>query len=429
MNPGDSGAPGGAPAETGAPGGAPAETGAPGGAPEDSGAPGGAPAETGAPGGAPEIRPTRETLAIVGLGLMGGSLGLAARAAGHVRSVVGYDPDAGVRRRALERGAVSEVAATPGAAVEQASVVVIAAPVSAIPGAYAALAGHLAPGTIVTDLGSAKAQIVASVGPCVPSGTAFIGGHPLAGSEKEGIDSADADLYRGAYWFLTPTPDTDPVAYGRLIRFLGGLGVHVLSMDPGRHDDLVALTSHLPQLLSSTLMGFAADISASEGGLPLITAGGFRDMTRVAASSPELWLDIIRGNREAVLGVLGRFRAALETTAGLIAAEDWPGLRETLAGAREGRASMPEKPGVTTRALMAVLVAVPDRPGAIAQVATTVGEAGVNIEDLTIVHSPSGGRGTIHLAVNGEAAARAAQTALGKRGFDASVVPGTVWGG
>lgn len=371
----------------------------------------------------------KETLAIVGLGLMGGSLGLAARAAGYAGPVVGYDPGPGVAERARERGAVNVVASTPGEAAERASVIVIAAPVGAIPAAYAALAPHLAPGTIVTDLGSAKAQIVAAVGPLVPPGTSFIGGHPLAGSEKDGIESAHADLYRGAYWFLTPTPDTDPVAYGRLVRFLGSLGVHVLSLDPSRHDELVALTSHLPQLVSSTLMGFAADIAASEGGLPLIAAGGFRDMTRIAASSPELWLDIIRGNRDAVLGVLGRFRAALETTASLIAAEDWPGLRDALAGAREGRANMPEKPGVATRALMAVLVPVPDRPGVIAEVATTVGEAGVNIEDLTIVHSPAGGRGTIHLAINGEAAARVAQAALGRQGHEASVVPGTVWGG
>lgn len=371
----------------------------------------------------------KESLAIVGLGLMGGSLGLAAQRAGHVAQVVGFDPAEGVAERALALGAVTAVAATPGEAVEGATVVVIAAPVGAIPGSYEALVGHLPPGAIVTDLGSAKAQIVATIGPRAPEGTAFIGGHPLAGSEKEGIDSADPELYRGAYWFLTPTQDTDPVAYGRLVRFLGGLGVHVLSLDPGRHDELVALTSHLPQLVSSTLMGFAADISASEGGLPLIAAGGFRDMTRIAGSSPELWLDIIRGNRSAVLAVLERFRTALENTAGFIAAEDWPGLRDALAGAREGRANMPEKPGVTSRALMAVLVPVPDRPGAIAEVATTVGEAGVNIEDLTIVHSPGGGRGTIHLAVNGEVAARLAQAALGRRGFEASVVPGTVRGG
>src|SRR5438128_932276 len=203
-------------------------------------------------------------------------------------------------------------------------------------------------------------------GSLVLPGAHFIGGHPIAGGEKEGIEAAEAELFRGAFWILTPTAETDPSAYGRLVRFLGGLGVHVLSLEPSRHDELVALTSHLPQLLSSTLMGFAADIAAAEGGLPLVAAGGFRDMTRIAASSPDLWLDIVRENRSAVLTLLERFQAALRSTAGYIAGEDWAGLRATLAAAREGRARLPEKPGVTPASLVELAVPVPDRPGVLA---------------------------------------------------------------
>lgn len=365
----------------------------------------------------------RETLAIIGTGLMGGSLGLACLASGAATRVIGYDADPTSLQRALARGAITDAAASPGEAVGAAGIVVIATPVGAIPAAFRTLAPHLRPGTLVTDLGSAKAELVAAIATAVPSGTHFIGGHPLAGSEKEGIDAADPELFKGAFWFLTPTADTDPGAYGRLVRFLGCLDVHLLSLDPARHDELVALTSHLPQLLSSTLMGFASDISGAEGGLPLVAAGGFRDMTRIAASSPELWLDIVRANREAVLVLLQRFQAALGTTTGFIQQGDWEGLRATLAAARAGRAALPEKPGVSPHSLVELVVPVPDRPGVLAEVTTTVGEAGINIESLTIVHSPEGGRGRIHLEVHGLAVAGAALEALQRNGFAPYVLP------
>ena len=349
---------------------------------------------------------------------------MASLAGGLVDRVVGFDADPAMLRRALERGAVTETALSAAEAAGEATIVVISTPVGAIPASFRQVAPYLREGAVVTDLGSAKARLVGEIGPLVPPGAHFIGGHPIAGSEKEGIEAAEAELFRGAFWILTPTAETDPSAYGRLVRFLGGLGVHVLSLEPSRHDELVALTSHLPQLLSSTLMGFAADIAAAEGGLPLVAAGGFRDMTRIAGSSPDLWLDIVRENRSAVLALLERFQAALRSTAGYIAGEDWAGLRATLAAAREGRARLPEKPGVTPASLVELAVPVPDRPGVLAEVTTTVGEAGVNIEDLDIVHSPEGGRGTIHLEVSGEAAASAAVEALEKKGFAPQILPG-----
>lgn len=364
----------------------------------------------------------REALAILGTGLMGGSLGLATQKAALVERVAGWDPDPATLAGALARGAVTEAAGSMAAAVDGATLVVLAMPVGRIAGSFRDVAEHLGPGAIVTDLGSAKARLVEEIAPLVPAGVQFIGGHPIAGSEKEGIDGADAELFRGAFWILTPTTHTDPQAYGRLVRFLGGLDVHVLSLDPARHDELLALTSHLPQLLSSTLMGFAADIAAAEGGLPLASGGGFRDMTRIAASSPELWLDIVRENRSAVLAMLQRFLAALGATTYAIEHQDWDGLRAALSAAREGRARLPEKPGLAPAAVVELLVTVPDHPGVLAEVTTTVGEAGVNIEGLTIVNSPEGGRGTIHLEVNGEAAARLAAEALGRRGYGARMV-------
>ncbi len=362
-------------------------------------------------------------LAILGTGLMGGSLGLAALGSGSVHRVIGLDADARALRQAVARRAVTEAARSAAELVAEATIVVLATPVGAIPDAYRQVAPHLKPGTIVTDLGSAKARLVAEIGPLVPERTFFIGGHPLAGAETEGIDSAEAGLYRGAFWILTPTEATDPGAYGRLVRFLGTLGVHVLSLQPARHDELVALTSHLPQLLSSALMGFAADLSSAEGGLPLIAAGGFRDMTRVAASSTELWLGIIRENRPAVLAVLERFRESLGDMAGAIGSEDWEQLRRILDAARLGRDRLPERPGLVPAAPVTLLVPVEDRTGVLAEVVIPPTEAGVSIAGVGIVDAPEGGRGWVRLVINGEEPARRAFEALEQRGFSPVIAP------
>lgn len=360
-----------------------------------------------------------EVLAILGTGLIGGSLGLAARKRGVAARVIGHDLAPEALEAALARGAVTEAADTPADAVREATLVAVATPVGAIAGTFAAAAPGLAAGTVVTDVGSTKAGVVASVARIVPSGVHFIGGHPLAGSEKHGIEAADPALYEGCVWILTPTASTDAGAYSRLVRFLGQLGARVLSLDPARHDELVALTSHLPQLIASTLMRFAAEMAAGEGGLPLVVAGGFRDMTRIAASSPDLWVDIVRENREALGEVLVRFEAALRRAAAYLEGEDWEGLRGALAAARDARSALPGKPGVAPAALVELAIPVVDRPGILAEVTTTMGEVGINIEDINILHSPEGGRGSIHLSVNGEEAAAAAIEALARRGFAA----------
>jgi prephenate dehydrogenase len=191
----------------------------------------------------------------------------------------------------------------------------------------------------------------------------------------------------------------------------------VLSLDPARHDQLLALTSHLPQVLSSTLMGFAADMAESAGGLPIVAAGGFRDMTRIAASSPDLWVDILKENRWAVLDVLRRFEEALRTGRERVEAGDWAGVRDLLAGARQARRSLPARPGAAFDAVE-LLIPVPDRPGVLADVTTAVGERGVNIDDIEIVHDPSGGRGRIRLVVSGEEGAQTATEALERRGYE-----------
>lgn len=368
-----------------------------------------------------ERNPKVNTLAIVGLGLMGGSLGLASLERGLAERVVGFDLDPATISRALERKAITNGARSLAEAVSEADLVVLATPVGSIGEVFAEAAASMPEGCVVTDVGSTKAGVVEAVTLRAPGFVHFIGGHPMAGSEKDGIEAATADLYDGCIWILTPTGATSTEAYGKLMRFLTALGARVLSLDPARHDDALALTSHLPQLLSSTLMGFAADVAKTGEGLPLLTAGGFRDMTRIAGSSPDLWVGIVQENQPALSSLLRRFLETLGEAADALENQDWYRLRAMLAEAQRARHDLPGKPGLEPSELAEILIPVPDRPGVLAEVTTTVGEAGVNIEDLNILHSAEGGRGVIHLAVSGAANARTAAEALQKKGYETEI--------
>lgn len=368
-----------------------------------------------------ERNPKVNTLAIVGLGLMGGSLGLASLERGLVERVVGFDLDPASIKRALERKAITQGARSLAEAVAEADLVVLATPVGSIGEVFAEAAAFMPDGCVVTDVGSTKAGVVEAVTRRAPASLHFIGGHPMAGSERGGIDAATSDLYEGCLWILTPTGATSTEAYGRLMRFLTALGARVLTLDPARHDEALALTSHLPQLLSSTLMGFAADVAKTGEGLPLLTAGGFRDMTRIAGSSPDLWVGIVQENQPALSSLLRRFQETLGEAADALENHDWYRLRAMLAEAQRARHDLPGKPGLEPSELAEILIPVPDRPGVLAEVTTTVGEAGVNIEDLNILHSAEGGRGVIHLAVSGADNARTAAEALQKKGYETEI--------
>ncbi|MGH9198637.1 MAG: prephenate dehydrogenase/arogenate dehydrogenase family protein, partial [Acidimicrobiia bacterium] len=346
----------------------------------------------------------------------GGSLGLACRKRNLGGEVVGFDLRRDRLERALERGAITRIADSAEDAVAEADVVVIATPVGSIPKVFAEIASMIKGNACVTDVGSTKARVVSEIAG-LPAHERFVGGHPIAGAEEEGIEAATDDLFEGCVWILTPTEDSDPASYTKLVRFVGQIGARVLSLDPSRHDQLVALTSHLPQLISSTLMRFAAEIAAAEGGLPLVAAGGFRDMTRIAASSPNLWVEILKDNTPAVLEVLERFETALAEVHGHLEAARWQEIAVALENARSARRALPGKPGVAPVELVELLIPVPDRPGVLSEITTTVGEAGINIEDIDIVHSPEGGRGTIHLAISGKENSRLAAEAVERKGY------------
>ncbi|GMU77519.1 MAG: prephenate dehydrogenase [Acidimicrobiia bacterium] len=352
-----------------------------------------------------------QRIAVVGTGLVGGSVGLAARARGH--HVVGFDPDGDRAARALTMGALDAVAADLPGAVDGADLVVVAVPVGRTAGVVSAALD--AGGAVVTDVGSVKAAVVEAVEAHLPDkADRFVGGHPMAGSEQDGLDGADAEMFVGATWVLTPTPGTDPAAFEVVRDFAASLGAEVLAVGPRHHDALVAVVSHVPQLAATTLMDVAARRGEEHATLLRLAAGGFRDMTRIAAGHPAIWPDICLANRDAIVDSLDDYLVALRTVRDLVAGGDRSGLLDLLERARAARRNLPV--GTPADAVLVELrVPVPDRPGVLAEVTTAAGELGVNIVDLEIAHSGEGGRGVLVLVIpeDGVGVLEAALTARG----------------
>lgn len=279
----------------------------------------------------PTTAPFRRA-AILGLGLMGGSLGLALRAARLAQTIAGYDTDPDVAAAAPALGAVDEPCVTIPETVAAADLVVLAAPVMAIRDLLTSIASHLAPGALVTDLGSTKVEVVAWAEAILPDHVHFVGGHPMAGRERSGIEAADPDLYRECVWCLTPTTRTDPTALARLGALVARLGARPVPLAPDRHDADVASISHLPSLAATSLVLTAAHLPNWLEARSL-AAGGFRDTTRVASGDPRMARDICLTNTEPILAALDAYLATLHDLRELLAARD-PAIEEVFARAR-----------------------------------------------------------------------------------------------
>lgn len=355
-----------------------------------------------------------ERVAVVGTGLIGTSIAMAAIRAGD--AVRGFDADPAVLERAAARAGF-RAADTLEACVRGATLVFVCTPIPVL-AELAVRALRAAPEAVVTDVGSVKTVVATEVAARASAAelARFVPGHPMGGSERSGPDRASASVLDGVVWVLCGTEATDPDALERVERWARRVGATPIRMEPERHDRLVAVVSHLPQVASTALMGLAAAEEAGEPEILLLAAGGFRDLTRLAASSPRLWADILLANREQIAGALERYAARLLHLRDLVLQARGEEVEEAFARAKEARLTLAAKPQV--RAGVAVLqVPIPDRPGVLAELTAALGGADVNIEDLQIVHSPEGGRGTVHLTVAADAAAEA-ERVLRERWFE-----------
>jgi len=308
---------------------------------------------------------------VIGLGLIGGSIALALREAGWY--VTGDDAVAGRADEALARGIVDAAGLDP-----RAELTFVAVPVLAIADqvkrALAETDG------VVTDVGGVKRTVTEAI-----DDPRFVGGHPMAGSELDGLDGADGAMFSGAVWVLTPTAGTADATFAAAAKVVGQLGAEVVAMAPERHDDMVAVVSHVPHLTAASLMGVAADRAEEHAALLRLAAGGFRDMTRVASGQPDIWLDVCAENRPAILSALDALIGQLGEMREIVRTDARDELHRRLRRARDARTNLPIH-ATHPQELAEVRIPIPDRTGAAAEIFTLAAELGVNIASFEVVH-------------------------------------------
>ncbi len=344
---------------------------------------------------------------IVGAGLLGTSIGLACARAGV--EVVLADASVEHLRTASGLGA-----GRPASASDRPQLVVVAVPPDALGGVIVQSLRER-PDAVVTDVGSVKAGLPAEVERAAGPDAArrYVGGHPMAGSERSGPLAATPALFDGRPWAITPHADSDPAAVRLVAALAQRCGAVPVSLSPEEHDKAVARTSHVPHLLAALVAGRLAD--APEQHLAL-SGQGVRDVTRVAAGSPALYGQIVSANAQAVLGLLAEVRAQLDAVIDAVAADDRPALETVLARGVAGTRAIPGKHGEPVRPMRSVFVSVPDHPGELARLFADAGASGVNIEDVHIDHDPGRPVGLVELVVD-ETRAEHLLTSLESRGW------------
>jgi prephenate dehydrogenase len=347
-------------------------------------------------------------IAVLGVGLIGGSIGLAARQHVEGAEVVGFGRDPERLRLARDRGAIDRAADSLEDAVQGAELCFACAPVGVLPDLVRAALDASGEDTLVTDVGSTKQDLVSRT-----PDPRFVGGHPIAGAETAGVEHARVDLFQNAVWYLTPHEHSGGLLYERLHRFVVDVGARPVAVDAETHDRLVAVFSHLPHVLANVLASQAAS-RLSEHGEALRQVGpSFRDMTRVAGANTAIWSDIYRSNRAAIAEEIRGFRRELDKVERRLEAgevDDWNDR------AREDRRTLLEA-GAAGGPVHELRLTVPNRPGIVAQVALELGRAGVNIADMALAPASDMRTGAMSLWIAGDAQAERARELIGGLGF------------
>ena len=349
-------------------------------------------------------------IAIVGVGLIGGSLAIAARERLGA-TVTGWDADPEVLAAGLRRGVIDRATGSVADAVQGAQAAFAAVPVGGLAATVAEILAHAPPDCVVSDVGSTKRALVDA-----QDDPRFVGGHPLAGAETSGVEHARGDLFEGAVWYLTPSERASGVLYERLHRLLHGLGARPCAIDASVHDRFLAAVSHLPHVIANVLVGLAASIPGDGHEMLPATGPSFRDATRVAGAPSDVWTDIYLANADALIGEIDRAVQALGEVRRELAAGDATAIRAWNEAAAQARRRL-HAGGAAGEGLIELRAAVPNRPGVIAQLALRLGRSGVNIADLALYPAADMSEGVVALWVAGEADAERALAEVAALGF------------
>ncbi len=358
-------------------------------------------------------------LAVVGVGLMGGSLALAAQARARVNDIVGYDTDPEAMELALDRGIITETAQSAAEAAAYADLVVVSTPVRSIPVLVEECAAALPAPRLITDMGSTKSSIMNGLSPAARA--LFIGGHPICGAADTGVRYARADLFDNATYFLCTTGAAFPKLYQMLQEFILQLGARPTHIDAVAHDRIMAVVSHLPHVLANVLMDHTGTFQVRGKRALHCVGSSFKDLTRVAGANPVMWGDIFLENRAALSQTIRSVASELLEFSQLLDEGDEPAILDSIASASSYREELLEYEDITPARLYKVTVRVPDQPGVVSRVMTALGQADINIEDLTLHHFSRSVGGDLVLFIEGQAVAETAASLAQELGYAASV--------
>jgi prephenate dehydrogenase len=359
--------------------------------------------------------PPFSQVTIIGVGVIGGSLGLAIKKRFPLVTVVGFDRRP-VLKKAINKGAIDTAATSLRTALEKANVVFLAMPVSEILKGLPLIAKYSPPDVIVSDVGSVKGSIVRCARQLFPRGN-FVGGHPMAGVELSGVEAAHPLLYENAVYVLTPAHGKTTPAVKRLASFLEELGARVVLLDPKMHDEVVSVVSHLPQLTAVALTNVAGGRHPSGRRHLRLAAGGFRDLTRIASSKPEIWADILTLNRVEIDKSLKLMIRELSVYRKLLSRKD-SSLANQFNTARRIRSNIPKTMKGFIHQLDELYVFVKDQPGMIARMTASLARAKVNIKDIELMKVREGRGGTFRLAFESKEMSTRAAAVLSRAGFE-----------
>jgi prephenate dehydrogenase len=349
-------------------------------------------------------------IAIVGVGLIGGSVGLAARERLGA-TVSGWSRSRSTLDRACELGALDRAGDSLADAVGDAEAVFVCAPVGVLPEVVADVLAAAPADCVVTDAGSTKRSVVEAI-----DDPRFVGGHPLAGAETAGVEHARADLFQEATWYLTPTPGASGVLFERLHRLLRELGARPATIDAATHDTMLAAVSHLPHVFANVLVAQAASALGEDGEQLPATGPSFRDATRVAGANSAIWTDIYLANRDALIEQLDGAVARLSAVRAALTAADPEAVTTWNDAAREDRRRLLEAQ-LAGGPLHELRVSVPNEPGVVATLALELARAGVNIADMALYPTPDNSEGVVALWIAGDGPAEKALALVSERGY------------
>jgi prephenate dehydrogenase len=351
---------------------------------------------------------------VIGLGLIGGSLALCIKKEHKEASIIGYDINGEQARLAQMLGVIDEVAENICEGAKDANLIIIAAPVNDTEGIIQLLSElPLNPEVIITDTGSTKRKIVAKSTSLRKKGFTFIGGHPMAGSHKSGVSAAKEILFENAFYLLTPVEDCDQLKVELLKNWLIGTKAKFLIISPENHDYLTGIVSHFPHIIAASIVRQTEKLSEAEGLIPRLAAGGFRDITRIASSSPEMWKDILLQNREILIELLNQWQEEMNWIKNLLEVEDSGAILNYFREAKQFRDGLPSQEKGAIPAFYDLFVDVPDYPGVISEVIGYLAKENISITNIRILETREDINGVLVISFQTEEDRQRAEQCIG----------------